>query len=372
MTATILKEGEKEMVEIVEAAPVEQKLTESELIDSGFEKEEIETAKKEGLIQVEEVKKEEAPAPKEQVPLTEVKRPSIEEVEADPEKENELLKDFNKNEKGLYWRAKKDKLKRQQVEAERDQMKLRYSLLEKKISDLETRITAKPEVKKSDETSFADLLVDENGEPAEKQKAEEVEKPLTRKDLELIEKEKSDNAEKEKALQVERLNKVRTNLTILENDAKSRYEDFESAMTLTNELVERTVSGKLSDWYTDPKEVRKIESKVREFLTMIGNADKYSEEDYNPADLGFELSNFHPKHGKANAEAEQTGNKTSKEELERIERNANKRSSSASISGGTRRLVSMEDITPEEAINLPPNQWLKLPEKVRERLLREV
>lgn len=387
----LVVENETPMVEVAEAPVVEEKVSEIDLKEAGFTPHEIEVAKKEGMIaepKAEDKSRGEGADDKPEKPKTPAhedaelpqdERPAPVDGELDPENEKEMLSKYNRNEQALYFQNKRNKVKRQRAEAERDQMTLRYNQTAKKIEELASRIeaiTAKPEAEQSE---FADLL--EEGE-----KPKKVEKKyLTREDLELIEKEKAEKIKAADENKSAAAKVIHSKIGELSLDARARYSDFEETLGYANEIVEKTVSGRLAEIIPDVKTQRKIDVMVRDFLGKLGGLDEdgkpiilgFSEDDYNPADLGYEIGQLHPsygKNGKSSANAN-NGNKSREftpVELERMERNANKRQTSAGIGGGAgRRLVSLDDITLEQALNLPPEQYAKLPAKTRERLLRE-
>jgi hypothetical protein len=78
----------------------------------------------------------------------------------------------------------------------------------------------------------------------------------------------------------------------------------------------------------------------------------------------FDIARLNPKWG-TTAKAENNG------DVEKMVKNANKQQTSAALSGGKgSRVVTMDDLTPEDAAKLTQNQWNKLPREVKDRILR--
>jgi hypothetical protein len=168
-----------------------------------------------------------------------------------------------------------------------------------------------------------------------------------------------------------------------EEYAKGQYEDFDGTLKLGEDLVKNIDT-------LEPLKRKKVKSLLDRIRTAASRADELSVEDYNVADLSYELGQLHPDYGKKGKneeesqsqngngekpEAERINGGLTTEQVERIEKNAARRGSSASLSGsGGRRMVSVEDITISDLLKLDSHQYeafrSKHPDKVRQ-LLRE-
>ena len=60
------------------------------------------------------------------------------EEELSPEKENEIVRDFNANEKKLYWERKKERVKRQEAQREKELTAIQLSAAKREIELLKT------------------------------------------------------------------------------------------------------------------------------------------------------------------------------------------------------------------------------------------
>lgn len=347
------------LLEVVETAhenKEENLLTESEMKEGGFSPQEIEMAKKQNILKKPEdkpkveVKKDEE---KKETPKTEVL--NIEEIESDPVKEQEHIRDFNANEKALYFRQKKERQKRQKAEAERDQLAIKVKYLEEKKKNEEG------ETPKEDGLSFEDILKEDN--PADE------DRPLTLKDLKKLQEENEKKLKEDSEKKQERAAVLQEKLQDLETNAKEKYEDFDNVADLTTDILKN--ADKL--FADDKKTLAKVKFKVNEFLRATANADQFSADEYNPADMCYEIGLMHPNYGKDNANKGKQDDGLTIDQIKKIERNASRRSS-ASLDGGgggSKTVVSMKDITLEQAARLPTAQFMKLPKEVRERLLKQ-
>lgn len=345
-----------EVVETAKENKEENLLTESDMQEGGFSPQEIEMAKKQNILKKSEDKpKPEVKKDDEQKETQKTEVLNLEDIESDPLKEQEHLKDFNSNEKALYFRQKKEKLKRQKAEAERDQLAIKVKYLEEKEKTKEDVPS-----KKEDGLSFEDILAD--GEKSDD------DKPLTMKDLKKLQEENERKLKEGQENKQARAQVLQVKLQELEVDAKEKYSDFDAVADLTTEILKD--ADKL--FADDKKTLAKVKFKVNEFLRATANADQFSADEYNPADMCYEIGLMHPKYGKDNAEKGKQDDGLTIDQIKKIERNVS-RKSSASLDGGggSKTVVSMKDITLEQAAKLPTAQFMKLPKEVRERLLRQ-
>lgn len=363
-----------EGVEIIEQTPLAPELppTMEQAKESGLNQEEIQIATKHGIvIEASEEKKEdgvkteekkgEENGKTEETQKAETVQDAIEK-ELEPEKEHDVLSKFNINERALYWKLKKEKIKRQNYEAERDQalvkLKARDEELKKltdKVSELQNNIHQK---KTEDPLADGEETTDED------------EKPLTMRDLEEREKKKHEEREKQNKVKLERAEKLASVHLELEIDAKSRYTDFDKASEYTSEIIRAVNEGGLDKIFPDPRVRSRIIRQSNQLLAALSRADEFKEGEYNPADMAYELGTSHPKYGKPSSTDNGESGKDQGLTPEETRRAAERRPSSASLNGGgSRRVISYDDLTVEQAARLSDEQFRKLPREVRHRLL---
>lgn len=377
--------------------PASTKPTLAELADSGFAPGEIEMAKKQGLVEGEPSGDNgkggnDAAGKRENVQRTDgqtkdgdsvakgekekekgvnerfrilSKGRSPEQVMADvaekgtlsPEQETVLLASLSQNGQALYWGQKKERLKRQKIEAD---SATERAAKDKEIADLKAIIAEK---KKID-----DLGLDEEVAEVDPKK-----KPLTVEDLEKIETEKTQKQTEAEKQQNERANEIREALESQEKLAKERYEDFDSNLEFTKKIIAANNAGELEKLYPDPRQLSRMRIKVVELLRAFANADSFEPGDFDAADMSYELAKEHPEFGKQLknnvTKTDETGVDGDPEKAARIVANANRRGSSAILSGGSSRRVALDELNPDQALRIPTKDFNKLPKATRERLL---
>lgn len=354
-----MAEAAKATVEIVEEASpkAEEKITLAEAKEGGLSSKEADMAQKHGVIPKDEPK----PESKKEPEPEKKEEPAVEEkAEKKPTPDAaDLPADYNKfspNEKALYWERKKERTKRQRAEAEKELLQLRVKNLEKELAD------KKPEPKpaEKEDLNLDDLLGD-----APAKAKEPKDKPLTVADLEKREKDKADAEENAKAETVVKAKQLKARLSEFEVEAQEKFKDFDDVADLAKEILEKGVE--LFDGDEDMAEL--AQARAEKALHGMVNAMKWEEGNKTPAELVYDLGRLHPKYRNRAKGASEPA--VPPEKLERMIENAGKRSS-ASLPGGNgaRRVVSADDLTPEEAAKLTPTQYMKLPKAARERLLR--
>ena len=257
---------------------------------------------------------------------------------ADPAKEKELVKAYNPNEKALYFKHKKERLKRQEAERRADFLELQNKALK-----LENEKKNKGKLTE-DEQLAADL---EALETEGKEKKDDKDKPLTIADLEKREADKK--AKQDEANTAARA--INERIQVCEAEAQAKYDDFDAMMDLAKEVMQGDKHGvfavKLSLIAADPEG--------------------------NPAEYAYSLGKLHPNYGKHRKEKQPDPNAGgAKTDVKKIVENAEKRSSSAALGGGSQkgRLVSEEDLTIADVANMSQSAFDKLSDKSRQRLLR--
>jgi hypothetical protein len=388
-------------VEVPEPAKAEDNAppTLAELADAGFAPQEIEMAKKQGLLKAEggdggdkgdgaggpadkgdDAKTQEekgAPAKKAEPSkktvderyriISEGRSPEaiIEQVAAKgdltPDQETVLVASLTNNGKTLYWNAKRARLRAQKAEAEAFDRSKEVEALKAENAELKKRPLKAVE---------EDPLLTVEGEPVV---IDTKKKPLTLEDLDRIESEKQAKAAEEAKKRTGRAQVIHDALEDQQVEALDHYDDFQPALELAKDILNRANSGTLKELYPDSRQQTRIIQRVHTLLYAFANADKFESGQYNAADMTYDLAKEHPQYGKkTNANGSKNGETAvdgNPEDVERAVKNANRRGSSAILNGGGSRRVALDELTPEQAARLPDAEFRKLPKATRERLL---
>jgi len=378
MSEEQVKEKEEETVEIPEeeeqpndGGQEEVSFSEESLKEEGWTPEEIDRAKEQGLISKEgkeESKTEESKEEKKEGKQEEKKEEKGQEINLDDldnfEKVHDLynndpklfyqlpkhIKGLYHNSKGLYKKAKEAEEARKELESKQDFEKVQEAGAKKRLDKIRDRL------KDPDNLPTDRELLELIGE--EKQAAKDSgEKPLTKADLEEIEKEKEQKQKSEEEQLREQQLKVQQKVVKAEAYANEnikdltggKYESIDPVISLAKEMAE----------------------KKQRYGVIIDQAfanEDVSEEDV--VDIIFDVAKINPKWGE---EVEGTSKKKDENIVDRMERNSKKQKTSASISGGKgSRVISHDDLTPEDAAKLNQKQWDALPKKVQSRILRQL
>jgi hypothetical protein len=289
-------------------------------------------------------------------------------IELSPEQENILIAGLTHNGKTLYWSQKKARLRAQKAEAEASEKSKELEEAKAKIAELEKR----PVAKKTDEDDPLNL----EGDTKPDADVDPRKKPLTMEDLDRIDAEKAAKSEEEAKKRNGRAQVIHDALDDQQAEARERYEDFDNALTLSGEILKRANDGTLVELYPDRRKQTSMIQKVHTLLYAFANADKFGSEDYNAADMTYDLAKEHPNYGKKkpNAGGSKPGETDvdgNPEDVRRAVNNANRRGSSATLNGGGSRRVALDELTPEQADRLPDKDWRKLPKALREKILSE-
>lgn len=252
------------------------------------------------------------------------------------------------NSKGLYKKLKDEEEKRKKLEDDNGYAKLHDSIAKGRIERLSKRIL---EAKQDPENKA--LTIEEVEEIINLQKKEEdKDRPMTVKDFEAMkEKDKAvyeDNEKKQREHQQFVADKIKeTEIYAKKNISDltdGKYTDFNAVVTLADEISK-----------SKPRFARQI--------AEVLNGDDSIED---VVDTIISIAKIHPKWGEPNKDGK-------KIDIERIEKNAQRTKTSANItSGNGGKIVSFEDLTPEDAVKLTKEQWDKVPRKIRQKLLMEV
>lgn len=263
----------------------------------------------------------------EEVKPVEEAKAKVEDVKAEndddvsPEKENEIVKDFNANEKKLYWERKKERIKRQEAQREKELTAIQLVAAKREIELLKTG------TKKSVEDSNEEApVVDEDDE-----------RIMTVGEFKRMQKAKADEAQKETAKAQEIIKRVE----LQEVEAKAKYEDYDAVTLLAAEMIKQD----------------------KAYARVL--AEAANDPDINVAEVAYKIGRLHPKYGNTVKKPE---NKT----IDRAIKNSEKRVGTAAVSGGGGKSALTEaELTVEDVSRMSAVEYGKLSKETRDRILRE-
>jgi hypothetical protein len=249
--------------------------------------------------------------------------PTFEDMEQDPELEHEALKDKSAADKAMYWKWKKDKVKRQDAERNYQHEAIKRKALEQELEKLKA--------------------------PPQEEMLEGSDEVATKKDLLAIEQRRRAEEEKRTAEQ-QKAQEISARLNRLESEARNADDKFDAIMELAKEVVDRDPYGvygtRLTMLAADP------EGDVVGYLKSIAR--------------------MHENYDSVRQSAPKRDGKQDNEKINRAISNAQKRSSSAAVgSGGGGGALSEAEMSVSDAANLTEAQFAKLSPATRERLLME-
>ncbi len=322
-------------VELPEAPEVKAEVktpTVDELKAEGWSESEIETAKQEGLIPKEEAKKEEAPVTeaedkkeeKKAEPERRAEKRELPDYDMTPEQKKKFREDYGVNIAGLYGRVRSERLERQKAQAELKALR----------EELDRTRSMKPAGEQAAET--------EDGPDPD-------DVPITPRRLRQMQEEEAKKAQ-EMQSQASIVNEA---LSLHEAYAKEYYTDFKEATEACAETLKN-----VEEWFPDPKKQSAVVAKIKELQLLAANAHHLKAEERNATDVVYELAQLNPNFKKKESEAHDgteyepdskaNGGHTP-EQMKRIDKNTQRRGSSASVpSGSGRRVVDAEDVTLED------------------------
>lgn len=382
MNPVIEKTAKEETIDLTPEAPraAESKPTLKEAQESNLSPQEIEMAKKSGMLEEGTPAKEPVaaePEPAAAKPDDKAK-PKFEPKpwEKDiPEDESAQLEQFTPNEKALYWKQKREKYRRQQVEAERDQLRATsayYKGQAETAQKMATEAAKKPVVPADPLDPLAEL----GDEPI----VDDKNKPLTQGDLDRIEKEKADKLAAQEKQFEDRKKQVLSKLDEQENEFKQDHEDWDEKAEFSKQILDVSRSdAKLAELFPDKLQRRAVKSMAEEMLWKLVNPDQVKAGDATAAELAYEIGKLHPKaHPSDGADLDdlndgKTRNGGSDPIEKRLERSS--RPSSASLSGGgSAGNKTIKDLTLKDIVDMPGPKFAALKKKYPadiERILRE-
>lgn len=244
--------------------------------------------------------------------------------------------------RAFYFRTKAERAERQKAQA--------------RASQLEARLAA----------------LEAGGRPAAEPGAEgaevDLDKPLTARMLADMQKRDEEKRLKAQEAQRERYKVVTTAQKEQEEYAKTVYPDFMPTVELAKDVMQNFETLFPEKWKQD-----EVLGLMRELQVAALNADQFGIEDNHAAHVAHKIGRMHPKYGKASAPAgdapktetqDKTGPKDPKaagglkpETLSRIEKNTQRRSSSAAVpSGGGERAIVADEVTAEMLDAMPSKE----------------
>lgn len=253
-----------------------------------------------------------------------------------PEQEKVFLDAFGSGtpQRAMYFRMKNERLARQAAERERDRERAEKVALEAQIKALSATKPA--------------LEMDEDGNPIDPE-----DKPLTVKQLRELQRAEAEAIEKKNRELNERAQVVADAQRTQEEYARSLFEDFDPTVEKAKDLMKNLDTLVPEKW-----KQAKVIKLIRELQVAAANADKIDLDEYHAALIAYELGQLHPTYGqKPNSPNGNASDKDGKldpkkdhgsltpEQMKRIEENARRGASSASVTGGGgKRTISVDDV----------------------------
>lgn len=257
--------------------------------------------------------------------VVEEKKDVVAEEDLSPEKEESLVKNFNANEKKLYWERKKERVKRQEAQREKELTAIQLAAAKREIELLKNGQPKSVEESKEEETQEVD---------------EDDERIMTVGEFKRMQKAKAEEAEKVNAQAQSIIKRVE----MQEVEAKAKYADYEEVTKLAAEMI-------------------KTNKSYARVLAQAAN-----DPDENVAEVAYNIGRLHPKYGKT-AKAEP---KAETKQIDRAIKNSEKRVTSASVSGGGgKSAISEADLSVEDVAKMSATEYGKLSKETRDRILRE-
>lgn len=348
----------------------EARPTVEELKSRGWSEEEIQEAEKRGLTSKGE--KEEETSREDKKPEQPEQRQEKEDKGSDqktdqkkgqrppsfdltPEQESKFKEMFGEGTEpwAMYVGMKRNRRAAQEAKEERDKLLLEMKHRDSQIEDLRQQMNS--------------LL---KGKPKDEEEEFEEEKPLTASQLKKLREEEEQEKQKSQREQQDRQAEIARAIQRQDDAMRDRFPDFDDTMKLAAEVIQNR-----QELFDDPIVLDEVEDMMAQIQMMAANATKFSPEKRNASYVAYKLGKLHPKHGKPNSgekraddvngknDPEQANGGLTPEQMERINKNATRRSSSASVSGGSsKRVVNPEDVTQDDLLHMSRHE----PDKFRD------
>jgi hypothetical protein len=198
-------------------------------------------------------------------------------------------------------------------------------------------------------------------------------RPLTLKQLRAMNKAEQEKISKQQKEFDERSAKASEAMHVQEEYAKANIPDFEDTVKLATELVNNM------DLLPDPMKQAKLKKLLKDLQITAATADQFGVDDYTASMIAYEMGQLHPNYGQ---KPDQNGAETKKdpkanggqltpEQMKRIEENAQRRASSASLPGSSgRRVIAVEDVTIKDILRMSPEERYAFKKKNPERMAK--
>ena len=247
--------------------------------------------------------------------------------------------------RGIYFRMKNERTARQRLEAELTKERAAREALEAKLTA--------PQVPKAE------------GDGNQTEDPED--RPLTIRAVRELQAQEAKEAERRAREVNARASAVAEAQQAQEEYAREIYPDFDETVTRAKEVIKNL------DAIPEPWKRAKAVKLFRDLQEAAARADSLGLDDYNGAIIAYEIGQLHPLHGKKadeqmngtalRPEAKANGGLTP-DKMKRIEENALRRASSASVAGGGgRRAVSPDDVSLADLNRMTATQRLSFREK---------
>lgn len=380
-TVTIEEKAEAQPAAAQGGAQAAEKPTAEQLKAKGWGENEIEAAKKRGMVSEpgtakkgeegkkpeqkkpeakEEQKGEEGEGKVEEKPKPAAKS-GIPDVELTPDQEAEFLAKFGKGHpvRGLYFRQKNERKARQAAQQENLLLKAKLQVYEK--------------------GGKAEGAEGEDGE-----EGVDPDKPMTMKDFAKFLEQQQRKREQDSAAMRQRSQEIAAVQTEQEEYARTVHEDFDDTVEKAKEVI-KDVAQEVGQLVPEGWRQKKVMKLVQRLRDAAQNADQEDLDGETAAMIAYELGQFHPEYGKPKGEPKDGGSqedspndtgvdKKPGSKVERAEQVEKKRPSSAQVqAGGGRRTVAVETMTPQDFLRLDYKQRSSLKKnhpKVYDRLMR--
>lgn len=245
---------------------------------------------------------------------------------------------YSRNAKGLYNRYKKERLARQETAERLENLRAQQDLSDLRVKSSNDRLVKIKNILAGDPESITvEAIQSALGNVEDKAEPTDDDQPVTKAELKRM----AEDSAKKRAEEAERQRERNNKIVAVEAAGKTKYKDFDALVERANKVVNEDKRGHFSN-----------------LLNSAIDDDSTTEEEI--VDLVVKIASLSP-----GASAGR------QEDVDRMVKNANKQKTSAAITGGGggRRAVSFDDLTVEDAVKLSPEQWRKVPENIRRRLL---
>ena len=309
----------------------------AEAKEQGISSQEIKMGLDSGVIAKEDKTKEDKTEEDKTEELNRIRNDINEGKDLSEDDEQRVHKDLSKDEKGFYFKAKKERKQRQAIQQHNELIQKTLEASNRKAEllqkELEKYKSGDHFVKGVDEKDEDDFIT--KGDLEARDKRVQEDEGLKQADWEV-----NQAAQASQSAAIEAVGAEET----------SKNSDFPRVVNLVQEVASQDTTGQI---------INNIDRRA----AQIGK-DPEAQQDF--IDYIYRVAKRHSKFN-------DIGKTPDKEKIElahKASKNASKSVSSASIpSGGGRKLVSENDLTPEEGARLSNEKWMKLKPETQRRLL---